>query len=71
MGRTRPAALFHLVGFYALGLPFAWWLAFEREIGLAGLWWGLAIALFAIAIAFVAWIARQGPARLAPEGELR
>ena len=71
MGRTRPAALFHLVGFYALGMPLAWWLAFERGQGLAGLWWGLALALFAIALAFVAWIARQGPARLASEAELR
>lgn len=71
MGRTRPAALFHLIGFYALGMPLAWWLAFERGQGLAGLWWGLALALFAIAIAFVAWIARQGPARLAFERELR
>ena len=30
MGRTRPAALFNLVGYYVLGLPVAWWLAFRR-----------------------------------------
>jgi len=66
MGRTRPAALFHLLGFYALGLPLSWWLAFERGQGLPGLWWGLALALFAIALAFLAWIARRGPAALAP-----
>jgi len=64
MGRTRPAALFHLVGFYALGLPLAWWLTFERGLGLSGLWWGLALALFVVAAAFVAWIAVRGPARM-------
>ena len=65
MGRTRPAAVFHLIGFYLIGLPFAWWLAFERGAGLAGLWWGLALALFVIALAFLGWVARRGPARLA------
>jgi MATE family multidrug resistance protein len=64
MGRTRPAALFHLVGFYALGLPLAHWLTFERGHALRGLWWGLALALFVIALAFLAWIARRGPSRL-------
>ena len=62
MGRTRPSAVFHLLGFYLLGLPLAYWLAFERGIGLAGLWWGLALALCVISIAFLAWIARRGPA---------
>jgi MATE family multidrug resistance protein len=62
MGRTRPAAVFHLIGFYLLGLPLAWWLTFRRDQGLPGLWWGLALGLFAIATAFVLWIARRGPA---------
>ena len=68
MGRTRAAALFHLVGFYVLGLPVAWYLAFPRGLGLVGLWWGLALALAAVALAFVAWVARRGPARMAVDG---
>lgn len=67
MGRTRAAAMFHLVGFYAFGLPVAWYLAFEREQGLIGLWWGLAIGLSSVALAFVAWVAVRGPARMANE----
>ncbi len=65
MGRTRPAALFHLLGFYALALPLAWLLAFRAGWGLAGIWWGLALGLGAVALALVAWIARRGPARAA------
>lgn len=67
MGRTRAAALFHLFGFYALGLPLAWYLAFERDMGLAGLWWGLALALSSVALAFLAWVAVRGPARMGEE----
>ena len=68
MGRTRPAAVFHLIGFYGLGLPLAWWLTFELGHGLSGLWWGLALALFAISLAFLAWVAKRGPAWLGREG---
>ena len=36
MGRTRAPALVTLVGYYAIALPFAWWLGLERGLGLAG-----------------------------------
>lgn len=61
MGRTRPAAFFNLVGYYALGLPLGWWLGRPERLGLAGIWWGLALGLFAVAVALVAWIAARGP----------
>jgi MATE family multidrug resistance protein len=61
MGRTRPAALFNLIGYYALGLPLGWWLGRPERLGLPGLWWGLALGLFAVALALVAWIAARGP----------
>jgi len=60
LGRTRPAALFNLVGYYVLALPLSAWLAFEAKIGLPGVWIGLAVGLAAIAIALVSVIA---PAR--------
>lgn len=63
MGRTRPAAVFNLVGYYLLGLPFAWWLTFERGAGVHGLWWGLTLGLGVVAVAVVAWISARGPAR--------
>ncbi len=69
MGRTRASAVFHLVAFYVIGLPIGWWLTFERGMGLPGLWWGLAIGLAAVSTSFVAWIARRGPANMAPGPE--
>ncbi|MCA9637035.1 MAG: MATE family efflux transporter [Myxococcales bacterium] len=68
MGRTRPAAVFNLVGYYVLGLPLAIWLAFPfgQDLGVSGLWWGLTLALGVIAALLVLWIRRRGPASLAP-----
>ncbi len=65
MGRTRPAAVFNLVGYYGLALPLSWWLAFRRGAGLAGVWWGLALGLAVVAVALVVHVARRGPARAA------
>jgi MATE family multidrug resistance protein len=61
MGRTLPAAWFNLAAYYALALPLGWWLAFERNLGLAGLWWGLATGLAIVALALVAWVRWRGP----------
>ena len=61
LGRTRPAAVFNLIGYYVLALPLAAWLAFEADAGLQGVWIGLAVGLVAVAIALVGWIA---PARV-------
>ena len=63
MGRTRPAALFNLVGYYVLGLPVAWWLAFRRGMGVAGIWWGLTVGLMVVAVLLIAWIGARGPLR--------
>ncbi len=62
MGRTRPAALFNLIGYYGLGLPLAAWLGRPGRMGLVGIWWGLALGLAAVATLSVLWIARRGPA---------
>jgi len=66
MGRPRPAALFNLIGYYALGMPLALWLGRPETLGLAGIWWGLAAGLFAVALCVVFWIARKGPETVAP-----
>lgn len=63
MGRTRPAAAIHVIGFWGLALPLAWWLTFRRDLGLAGLWWGLALGLACVAMLLVAWVAWRGPRR--------
>jgi MATE family, multidrug efflux pump len=61
MGSTRPAAVFNFVGFYLMALPLAWFLAFRQNLGLAGIWWGLALGLAVVATCLVAWILRKGP----------
>jgi MATE family multidrug resistance protein len=63
MGNPRPAALFNLVGYYALALPLSWWLGFQKGLGLRGVWWGLAAGLAVVAVCFVVWITLRGPAR--------
>lgn len=64
MGQTRPAAFFNVVGYYGLALPLAWWLGFRMRLGLAGIWWGLALGLASVALLLLAYIRRYGPATL-------
>ncbi len=64
LGATRPAAVFNLVGYYALALPLAALLGFWGGMGLYGLWWGLCAGLAAVAGALVWWILKR--ARFAP-----
>jgi MATE family multidrug resistance protein len=53
---TFPAAI-ALVGFWLVGLPAGWALAFPGGLGPRGLWWGLTIGLIAVALLFLARIA--------------
>jgi MATE family multidrug resistance protein len=66
-GRTRPAAVFNLLGYWVLGLPLGAWLGLRAGWGLGGIWWGLAIGLAVVATALVAWIYWRGPAHAAVE----
>jgi MATE family multidrug resistance protein len=64
MGRTRPAAVFNVIGYWILGLPLGWWIGI-RQGWLGGLWWSLALGLAVVAILLVIWIRLHGPATLA------
>ncbi len=59
MGRTQAPALANAVGYYAIGLPLGWWLAFERGYGLPGVWWGLALGLAVVSSSLLFWIWRS------------
>jgi MATE family multidrug resistance protein len=65
MGKTLPAAWFNLFGYYVLALPIGWWMAFRTGLGLAGLWYGLLLALATVALLLVAWVRVRGPRHLA------
>ena len=63
MGRTRPAAVFNVLGYWVLGLPLGWWFG-VRAGWLPGLWWGLALGLAVVAVCLVASIRVRGPGTL-------
>lgn len=52
-GDTKPAAVFNLVGYYVLGIPLGWLLAFPLGMGLPGVWWGLVLGLASVAVLLV------------------
>ncbi len=58
-GDTQPAFWFNLIGYYGLGLPCAWLLAFRWGAGLPGLWWGLLLGLGAVAVLLSVRILRR------------
>lgn len=64
---TFPAGI-ALVGFWMLGLPIGWFLAFQRGGGPQGLWWGLTIGLAVVAVLYCARIARRFRAEIGRVG---
>lgn len=59
VGSTRPAAVFNLVAYYALGLPLGMGLTFGLGWGLRGLWTGLAVGLAIVAGILLWWISTR------------
>ncbi len=55
MGDVRSAVIANVAGFWVIGLPVGYWLAFEQDLGPAGLWWGLVIGLSVVAIRLL-WV---------------
>jgi MATE family multidrug resistance protein len=59
LGRTRPAALLNLGGYYFLGLPLAYGLGLRYGWGLQGVWWGLAAGLAFVATGLLLLVWRK------------
>ena len=57
LGDMRSAVIANLVGFWLLGLTIGSALAFWAGMGPKGLWWGLAIGLFTVAVGLL-WVLR-------------
>ena len=53
-----PAAM-AVLGYWALGLPAGWYLAFPLGLGARGLWWGFTVGLTAVAILLLFRIANR------------
>ena len=53
VGETKFIQYANLVGYYAVGLPLAVFLAFPAKLAERGLWWGLSAGLFVVAAALV------------------
>lgn len=49
LGHTRAPMLACLLGYWVLGLPVSAYLGFVRDLGPAGLWWGLVLGLGVVA----------------------
>ena len=65
MGRPKAGAVVNLIGFYVIGLPLAWLLAFPAKLGVVGIWWGLAAGLGVVAILLCIWVMRTANRPLA------
>ena len=66
-GDTRIPVAANVVGYWLLGLPAGWFLAFVADWGPRGVWSGLAIGLAAVAallLARIAFLAKRGVERL-------
>ena len=57
MGRPKAGAIVNLLGFYVVGLPLGWLLAFPGGLGIVGIWWGLAAGLGGVALMIGLWVA--------------
>lgn len=67
-GDLRLPALINVVGYYCLGLPLGYALAFRYGLGLPGVWYGLTAALIAVAALLllrIRHIHRRGVTRIA------
>ena len=53
LGDTKIPMLTSILGFWCLGIPISLWLAFVRDMGAVGLWWGLVVGLAAVAVFLV------------------
>lgn len=50
---TRMTLMFAAIGYWCVGFPIAWWLAFHADLGAVGVWIGLSIGSFVYAALLV------------------
>lgn len=65
---TFPAAV-ALFGYWVIGLPVGWYLAFRAGMGPAGLWWGITVGLTVVAVLLMGRIAARFRGEIVRIGE--
>jgi MATE family, multidrug efflux pump len=63
LGETRGPMVINLIGYWLFGLPIGYALCFHFNRGIYGLWWGLTLALIAIALS-VLWLWHRKSSRI-------
>lgn len=58
-GDTKAAAFINFIGYWIIGLPVGILLARRFDFGPTGLWWGLTIGLFAVAVMLIVRVHRK------------
>jgi MATE family multidrug resistance protein len=59
LGDTRTPMIAALIGYWVLGLPVGWALAFPLGVGIRGLWFGMLVGLLTVGVALlVVWVRR-------------
>ncbi|MFT3923756.1 MAG: MATE family efflux transporter [Myxococcales bacterium] len=66
MGRPRVTAVLNLVGYFALGIPLAYYLGLRTSLGIAGIWYGYAAGLSVVAVGLVSTVLWRGPRHVRP-----
>src|SRR5688500_4183068 len=54
IGDTHSPAVINIIGFWVIGLPVSWALAFRFGGGAIGLWWGIVVGLAVVALILLA-----------------
>jgi MATE family multidrug resistance protein len=59
LGDTRNPMVAALIGYWVLGLPAGWALAFPAGVGIRGLWFGMLVGLFTVGVSLLGvWVRR-------------
>lgn len=66
MGKAQLTAVYNLVGYFAIGIPLAFYLGLHTTLGLQGIWIGYAAGLGFVAIALVSSVLLRGPRTVQP-----
>jgi MATE family multidrug resistance protein len=59
LGDTRMPLIVNVIGFWCVGIPVSLWLGFGLGYGAVGLWWGLVVGLFVVAVFLIARLYRR------------